>query len=76
MIFDHIEWDEHNLDHATKRLTAAEIEQAILNAGRMLKHPRDSDRGRIESVTDGGKRVVVIVQLVRDGVRPITGWEA
>jgi hypothetical protein len=55
---------------------AAEIEQAIINADRMLKHPRDSDRGRIESVTDGGKRVVVIVQLVRDGVRPITGWEA
>lgn len=76
MIFDRIEWDEHNLDHATKRLTAAEIQQAILNADRMLKHPRDADRGRIESVTDGGKAVVVIVQLVRDGVRPITGWEA
>lgn len=26
--------------------------------------------------TDGGKRVVVIVQVVGDGVRPITGWEA
>jgi hypothetical protein len=57
MIFDHIEWDEHNLDHATKRLTAAEIEQAVLNSDRMLRHPRDSDRGRIDSVTDGGKRV-------------------
>jgi hypothetical protein len=76
MIFDHIEWDQHNLEHATKRLTGAEIERAVLNADRMLKHPRDSDRGRIESVTDGGKEVVVIVQLVRDGVRPITGWEA
>ena len=32
MIFDHIEWDEYNLDHATKRLTAAKIEQAIRNA--------------------------------------------
>ena len=38
MIFDHIEWDEHNLDHATRRLTAAEIEQAIWNADRMLPH--------------------------------------
>jgi len=47
MIFDRIEWDEHNLDHATKRLNAAEIEQAILNAPRMRKHPRDHDRGRI-----------------------------
>lgn len=76
MIFDRIEWDEHNLDHATKRLTAAEIEQAILNADRMLKHPRDADRGRMESVTDGGKAVVVSFKLVCDGVRPITGWEA
>lgn len=76
MIFDRIEWDEHNLDHATKRLTAAEIEQAILNAPRMRKYAKDLDRGRIESVTDGGKAVVVIVQILHDGVRPITGWEA
>ncbi len=76
MIIDRIEWDEHNLDHATRRLTAAEIEQAILNAPRMRKNPRDPDRGRIESVTDGGKSVVVIVQILHHGVRPITGWEA
>ena len=76
MISTTVESDEHNLDHATTRLTAAEIEQAIRNADRMLKHPRDADRGRIQSMTDGGKAVVVIVQLVRDGVRPITGWEA
>jgi hypothetical protein len=76
MIFDRIEWDEHNLAHATKRLTVAEIEQAIWNADWMRTHPVDPDRGRIESVTGGGKRVVVIVEVVRDGVRPITGWEA
>ncbi len=76
MIFGWIEWDEHNLDHATRRLTAAEIEQAMLNAPRMRKHPRDPERGRIESVTDGGKSVVVIVQILHDGLRPITGWEA
>jgi len=76
MIFDRIEWDEHNLDHATRRLTAAEIEQAILNAPRMRKHLSDPDRGRIESVTDGGKSVVVIVQILHDAVPPITGWEA
>ncbi len=34
MIIDRIEWDERNFDHATKRLTAAEIEQAIWNADR------------------------------------------
>jgi hypothetical protein len=61
MIFDRIEWDEHNLDHATARLTTAEIEQAILNADRMLKHPQVADRGRIESATDVGKAVIVTV---------------
>jgi len=76
MIFDHIEWDEHNLDHATRRLTATEIEQAIWNAARMRRHKDHPDRALIRSVTDGGKSVVVIVQIVRDGVRPITGWEA
>ena len=38
MIVDRIEWDEYNLDHATKRLTAAEIEQAIWNADRWFGH--------------------------------------
>ena len=76
MIFDRIEWDEHNLDHATRRLTVAEIEQAIWNAPRMRRHPRDPERARIASLTDGGKSVVVIVQVLHDGVRPITGWEA
>jgi hypothetical protein len=51
MIFDQIEWDEHNLDHATRRLTAAEIEQAILNAPRMRKHPREP-RSRQNRVGD------------------------
>lgn len=38
MIFDFIEWDEHNLDHATRRLTAIEIEQVIWNADQLRKH--------------------------------------
>ena len=72
MIFDHIEWDEHNLDHATKRLTAAEIEQAIWNADRMFPHREHPERALFRSVTDGGKAVVVIVEIVGDGVRPVT----
>ena len=75
MIFDRIEWDEHNLDHATRRLTASEIEQAIWNANRMIPHRDHLDRGLFRSVTDGGRSVVVIVMIVHDGVRPITGWE-
>lgn len=75
MIFDHIEWDEHNLEHATKRLTAAEIEQAIWNATSWQKHSTEEDRRLIRSTTDGGRAVIVIVQIVRAGVRPITGWK-
>ena len=76
MIFDRIDWDEFNLDHAPKRLTAAEIEQAIWNADRVFPHREHSSRALFRSVTDGGKATVVIVEVVDDGVRPITGWEA
>jgi len=75
-IFDLIERDGHNRHNATSRLTAAEIEQAIWNADRMFPHREHPDRALLRSVTDGGKAVVVIVEIVGDGVRPITGWEA
>ncbi len=75
MIFDRIEWDEHNLDHATRRLTVAEIEQALFNADRWFRHPKHKDRRLVRAETDGGKPVLVVVQIVHDGVRPITGWE-
>lgn len=76
MILNGIEWDENNLDHATRRLSAAEIEQALWNATQLLKHHIHPERRLVRSMTDGGKSVVVIVELVRDGiVRPITGWE-
>lgn len=74
MIFDRIEWDDANLDHATKRLTAAEIEQALWNADRMRQHPQAADRAIVTSVTDGGQAVTIVVQLLHNGVRPITGW--
>lgn len=75
MIFDRIEWDEYNLDHATRRLTAAEIEQALFNADRWFRHPRHRDRRLVRAGTDGGKPVLVVVRILHDGVRPITGWE-
>lgn len=75
MIFDHIEWDEANLNHATVRATAAEIEQAIWNADRMTRHREQRDRVMFRAKTDGGRRLVVVAQIVRDGVRPITAWE-
>lgn len=75
MIFDRIEWDEANLDHATVRATASEIEQAIWNADRMTRHREQPDRVLLRAKTDGGRQLVVVAQIVRDGVRPITAWE-
>ncbi len=75
MIFDRIEWDEANLDHATVRVTATEIEQAIWNADRMIRHREQPDRVLFRAKNDGGRRLVVVAQILRDGVRPITAWE-
>jgi hypothetical protein len=75
VIFDRIEWDDDNLDHATRRATAAAIEQAIFNARRAIPSRHQEDRILFPSVTDGGRRLVVVADIVRDGVRPITAWE-
>lgn len=77
MIFDGIEWDENNLDHACRRVTAAEIEQVITNAASYRSHLRHPDRVLFTDCTDGGKRVTVVVRYDtgRHVVRPITAWE-
>jgi len=64
-------------DYATRRLTASEIEQVFWNADTMRPHRDYPDRVLFSSTTDGGKKAVVIMQIVRDddGVRPITAWE-
>lgn len=76
MRFETIEWDQANLEHATRRASVAEIEQALANADRMRRH-RLPDRRLLRGKTDGGRRLAIIVQLDDDGrrVRPITAWE-
>ena len=74
-----IEWDDDNVEHATRHgVSVSEIEQAIANAtaGRRNKRGRSGDV-RIDSVTDGGRRVVVIGahDPGRHSLRPITAWE-
>lgn len=76
MRFETVEWDEANLEHATRRASAIEIEQAITNADRAFRH-RVADRRLIRSRTHGGRRLAIVIEL-RDGgrrVRPITAWE-
>lgn len=75
MEYDRIEWDEDNLDHALRRASRAEIEHAIQNASTAGQHPRFADRIVLHGRTRGGRRLVVIAQRVRDGIRPITAWE-
>lgn len=77
MYFDSIEWDEGNLDHACRRVTAAEIEQVITNATSWRRHRRYTDRVLFSDRTDGGKSVTVIARYDagRHLVRPITAWE-
>ncbi len=78
--FDVVEWDDDNSEHATRHgVSVAEIEQAVANAtaARRNKRGRAGDV-RIDSVTDGGRRVVVIGAYLaaRRSLRPITAWEA
>ncbi len=76
MRFEKIECDEFNLEHATRRASASEIEQAITNAEQMLRH-RVSGRRLIRARTNGGRRLAIVAELKDNGrrVRPITAWE-
>lgn len=77
VIFDVIEWDEHNLDYACRRLSAVEIEQVLANAMAFRRHRVHRDRIVVVAETDGGRRATVIAHIdeARGAVRPITGWE-
>jgi hypothetical protein len=77
VIFDAIEWDENNLAHACRRVSAREIEQVITNATAYRRHRTYPDRVRFTDRTDGGKNVTVIARHhpARGSIRPITAWE-
>ena len=49
---------------------------AVVGGGQPVGVEEHADRALFRSVTDGGKAVVVIVEIVHEGVRRITGWEA
>lgn len=77
VIFDGVEWDESNLDHACRRVTAEEIEQVIANATTYRQHRRYDQRILLTDRTGGGKRVTVAARYDagRHLVRPITARE-
>ena len=73
-----IDWDEHNLLHATRHgISAREIEQVLRNATKMRPHPRFEERRIIQDQTDGGRLVWLIVEVQGRGrIRPIAAWKA
>ncbi len=73
--YDRIEWDDGNLGHATEDASVAEIEEIIVDATRAIPHNKHHDRVLFRGRTFGGRRLVIVAQVVRDGVRPITAWE-
>jgi hypothetical protein len=77
VIFDGVEWDESNLEHACRRVTAEEIEQVIANASTVRRHRRYADRILFTDRTDGGKLLTVVARYDAGHhlVRPITAWE-
>jgi hypothetical protein len=77
VIFDGAEWDESNLEHACRRVTAEEIEQVIANASTVRRHRRYADRILFTDRTDGGKLVTVVAgcDAGHHLVRPITAGE-
>lgn len=77
VILDGIDWDEHNLDHACRRVSAAEIEQVVANADSYRPHRRYPDRVLFTDRTIGGKQVTVVARYDagRRLVGPITAWE-
>ena len=73
-----VEWDACNEAHATRRcVNVADIEQVL--AARPVFRPdrRGSGDYLAEGVTDGGRRVRVVVahDPARRVMRPITAWE-
>ena len=78
LVWEVIEWDEHNETHATAHaVSVREIEQML--AGRPTFRPdrRGSGDYLVEGLTDGGRsiRVVVAYDSARRVLRPITAWE-
>lgn len=81
-----VKWDkfeptdfEYDFDHdelAAHRITFEESVQVFDNEYRVLRNKSYGDRFQIVGVTDGGRRLKLIVQIkAGDVVRIITGWD-
>jgi len=78
------EWDEYNEGEVYQHgITPSEIEQCFDNEHFIRPHRKAhsepekyGDRYVVGGTTDGGRKLIIIVQNVGDGIiRPITAWE-
>lgn len=76
---DDIEWDDANREHATRHGVSVDEITQVLRNGPTMRRNRKGRAGDYYAfgVTDGGRRVVVVVAWsgLGRGVRPITAWE-
>ena len=83
---DHLsfEWDEHNIEEMWKHgVRHFEVEQCFRNEHVIRPHRKArsepekyGDRYVVQGITDGGRKLVIIVQHTGDeNVRPITAWD-
>jgi uncharacterized DUF497 family protein len=70
------EYDFDSDELAAHRITFEEAVQVFENDYRVLRNKGYRDRRQILGVTDGGRRLKLIVQIRPDNVvRIITGWD-
>ncbi len=78
VVWEVVEWDEGNEAHATRDgVSVAEIEQVLAGGPVFRPDRRGSGDYLAEGVTDGGRRLRVVVahDPARRVLRPITAWE-
>lgn len=69
----------HEADLIDGEPGAVEVVPESLDRSRPVKPDETADKepepaGFLREPRDGGKSVAIVVQIVRNGVRPITGW--
>lgn len=70
------EYDFDNDELSRHRITFEEAIQVFENEYQVFRNKGHSDRRQILGVTDGGRRLKLIVQLkAGDVIRIITGWD-
>ncbi|PZS11277.1 MAG: hypothetical protein DLM55_02125 [Acidimicrobiales bacterium] len=74
-----VAWDEANSEHATLRVTAAEIEQVLFDSHTVIRRNRSGRTADYlaDGRTRGGRvvRIAFVYDLERLQARPITAWE-